>query len=224
MDIVYPFRGISDELRYSLRSLRNIPHNRVFLVGDKPDWVKNVIHLPTPKHQNKLWDSNHNIAIACFNDQLDDDFILMNDDFFIVEPLEEVPVFHRGNIRDTIRSFAGNRGPYVGGMVKAWRFLGDDALSYELHVPMYMNKQRYLEAFQIMEKNELPAGHIRTLYGNIFEVGGTEIKDVKINHSEDPIPEGPFISSIDKAFRPNTGLREHIESLFPGPSPYEYEG
>ena len=36
------------ELRLSLRSIDKYAHNlgRVFIVGEKPDWIKNVIHIP----------------------------------------------------------------------------------------------------------------------------------------------------------------------------------
>lgn len=49
MDILYLCRpGENLELRYSLRSLRNVPHGRVWIFGDCPDWVTNVnlVHQP----------------------------------------------------------------------------------------------------------------------------------------------------------------------------------
>ena len=58
-DIYYPvIKSVNDnaELRFSLRSLKNIEHGNVYIVGYKPLWVKNVIHLPyndIPARDNK---------------------------------------------------------------------------------------------------------------------------------------------------------------------------
>jgi hypothetical protein len=52
MDLVYVLgsgsRWGDNELRYSLRSVEKHlkGYNNVYLVGDKPDWVRNVTHIP----------------------------------------------------------------------------------------------------------------------------------------------------------------------------------
>ena len=51
-------------------------------------------------------------------------------------------------------------------------------LDYELHVPMVMNKNK-LKTIINKDQNCL----WRSLYGNLFNVGGIETTDVKIYHS-----------------------------------------
>ena len=51
ISVVYPLgtgsKWQNNELRYSLRSLSKISGiGDVFIVGEKPDWVRNVIHIP----------------------------------------------------------------------------------------------------------------------------------------------------------------------------------
>ena len=57
MDIVYLIKvdpeNDSEELRYSLRSLKNIPHQKVILVGEKPEWVTNVEFIPVAQTKTK---------------------------------------------------------------------------------------------------------------------------------------------------------------------------
>src|SRR5690606_30767194 len=106
MDVVYPLppkRAAYEELRYSLRSLANLPHDRVFIAGGLPNWVDNVEHIETVQE----WPSKYvnlcvNIASACCDDRVSDPFILFNDDFFVMEPVEQVPARWRETLRDGI--------------------------------------------------------------------------------------------------------------------------
>ena len=47
MDIVYVVgeNERNESLKYSLRSLKNIPHDDVYIIGHKPAWVKNVKYV-----------------------------------------------------------------------------------------------------------------------------------------------------------------------------------
>ena len=61
LDIVYVFHtdsGDDSELKYSLRSLENLPHRRVFIIGDKPSFeVKNLIYIPLDRISDHLIDA-----------------------------------------------------------------------------------------------------------------------------------------------------------------------
>ena len=61
MDIVYVVRpGDENEaLRYSLRSLANIPHRTVWIAGYRPKWCYGIVYVPRdqadqpdPTHSN----------------------------------------------------------------------------------------------------------------------------------------------------------------------------
>lgn len=59
MDIVYLVKEcrINEELTYSLRSLVNLPHDKVFLVGGCPTNIDKtkITHIPTLQGNNKVF-------------------------------------------------------------------------------------------------------------------------------------------------------------------------
>lgn len=96
VDIVYPLSNKSvwknNELRYSLRSLEKFAVNlgRVFVVGSKPEWLTNVVHIPMTDSFRRNKDANiikkvrAAIAAGCterFIFASDDQFLLTHADF-----------------------------------------------------------------------------------------------------------------------------------------------
>lgn len=228
-DVVYVVRPgeENDELRYSLRSLANLPHDRVWIVGYTPSWVAGVQSLHTIQGRSKYENSTRNVVTACTHDDISDPFILMNDDFHIVRPVDQVPTLHRGPLDRIIDIYArkGN-GPYVTGMRQTrdlLRQLGhDEPVSYELHVPMVVAKRPMLDGIQAGLDAGVSVIHKRTMYGNLAHIGGTETNDVKVYEMDQPIPRGPFLSSLDRTFR--YGVGNIVRWLFPDPCTYEVEG
>jgi hypothetical protein len=94
-DIVYflktplPFDEI--ELKYSLRSLKNIPHGKVFMVTPTlpdivdPNGVEHVSHLPA--HNNKYADLGEKWKWLGTNTVMTDNVTYMDDDYFIIRPI-----------------------------------------------------------------------------------------------------------------------------------------
>lgn len=188
MDIVYPCKidttNDTEELRYSLRSLENIPHTNVFIVGEKPAWVKNVIHIPIDQSLTKSENVARNIRAAVHCESLSDEFILMNDDMFIMKKINQLPVRHLGFMDAVIRQYE-ERYPessqYITKMKKLYALLLSlgyaRPLSYEAHIPMAFNKR---DTARIMEEGNGPIYQLRTYYGNTHHLGGEKMDDVKI--------------------------------------------
>lgn len=69
MDLLYLVKKTitNEELRYSLRSLSNIKHDKVIIFGDLPDWVntETVYYIPTEKLPNCYETTTNNIKLAC---------------------------------------------------------------------------------------------------------------------------------------------------------------
>jgi hypothetical protein len=86
-------------------------------------------------------------------------------------------------------------------------------LNYDIHVPMVMNKTK------LKQFNQLPITP-RSLYGNVFELGGKTIDDVKIyDESSNLINlDGEFVSTTDKSFNL---IKDQLQQLFPNKSQYE---
>ncbi len=227
MDLVYICRpGENEELRYSLRSVAaNLPHNRVWVFGDGPDWLSEKVHLIKRSQDDvKYWNAMANMRAAVRHPRVSETFILMNDDMFVMAPHPDgAPTQHWGALTMQIaRHAALGHGFYLKGMKNTLSLLerrGHVApLSYELHTPMVMTKAGARAVDDIVHANRSPL-HNRTLYGNLFGIGGEYADDVKVYNSEQ-VPSTGMLSTTDESFRKGkVGAR--IRNTFAEPSMYE---
>jgi hypothetical protein len=227
MDYVYLCRnGENEELRYSLRSLEeNAPEGNVWVVGGKPGWyIGNYIYVPQTgvKYQN----ARSNLKQVCFNDKISNDIVLMNDDFFIVKPVDSIEMYHGGLLEDKVDAYEAMypRGTYTRLLTITFNNLLSkkisEPLDYELHVPMRMEKDKLIAAFR--EKTSA----WRSIYGNMYSVGGTEIRDVKVYTEKERVgsydwknSDFPYLSSMDASF--NGEFLKMLQERFPNKSKYE---
>ncbi len=237
MDVVYKYGGVRPgdlELRYSLRSLQNVPHDNVWIVGEPPSWTTAYTIEVTQNKGSKWANAVENIRVACTNPDVSADFIMMDDDFFILHPIEEIPVWHRGSLQDEIKRLKSRAGMgnYGFGLVETaellrWAQVPEPMYAYNLHVPTVLNKERVLECFDFVKSlrpHKMPQCFLfRTFYGNYWQTGGEQHADCKIYGDQAKPPSGPFLSTVDSIFAPrrNSRVRQHIDKLFPRPSPYE---
>lgn len=240
MDIAYLFKADiendSEELRYSLRSLKNIPHGKVFIIGEKPDWVTNVEYIPVSQSKTKGENVMMNLFAAVRSAQISDDFIIMNDDFFIMKKIQNMPNLNFGDMKDLIMRYM-TRYPegsgYIDNMKKLYEVLVErgykQPISYELHVPMVINKQKVKELRQCVDGSLY---QFRTFYGNYFHIGGETASDVKVfidSQHNDPSynndPEGylsrqSLLSATGGSFKKGIA-GDFIRRAFPEKSTYE---
>jgi hypothetical protein len=220
MDLVYICKdGDNEELRYSIRSaVANLPHDNIWVFGGKPDWYIGN-HVRLKQNTNKYDNARANISAICRNQDVSEDFVLMNDDFFTIRPVNNIVNHHRGTLQehmDMIKVSLGYRAMLeeTQGVLE---YLGyEDPLSYELHIPMVMNRQKLSKVIKTL-------GLWRSLYGNMHNVGGERHDDVKIhNHvTLDRIMNSPlpFMSTNDETFA--GVLDSYLKEAFPVPSKYE---
>jgi len=233
MDIVYLVKNCvtNDELTYSLRSLVNLPHDKVFLVGGCPTNLnkQTIIHIPTVQGPDKFANTRNNIQLVCKDSRLSDDFILMNDDFFILKPIKDIEELNlcRGRIDQVIdeyiKRYNNITNDYLTGMKQTNIFLKDlgyeRPLSYELHTPMVMNKQKVLEIFNLPFIDSIRTIHWRSVYGNLYLKNSQIINDVKvINNYDYELGTDKFLSTEDNSFN---RVKPQLKYLFPNRSPYE---
>jgi hypothetical protein len=233
MDVVYICRnGDNEELRYSIRSVvANFPYDKIWVVGGKPDWYCGN-HIPVPQDQDKYSNARANMkAIAASDSPISNNFILMNDDFFILSPIKSVPYYYGGTLYSKIESLKKKyrRSSYITMLSKSYRFLRrkgiKDPLDYTLHIPFKMNKNKL--------RSIIDTGiSWRLAYGNLYSVGGTRVdiidgvnRDVKVYMQNNKLSDIPansiastFLSSEDKSFQ---YLRDRLNEMFPEPSEFE---
>jgi len=228
MDYVYICRdGDNEELRYSLRATaENLPSGRVWVVGGKPDWYLGD-YIEVPQQQSKQENAKANWKAAVSNPHVSESIIMMNDDFFTIKKLSNIPVLNGGLLSKKIAQYSklSLQGSYTKRLMLTYRKLKASGhqhpIDYEMHVPMQITKSGIDEA---QRRNYLM---IRTAYGNIFDIGGEETKDIKVyesgssmSHSYDYLSGvSPYLSSNDASFA--TLGKDILFDMFPSKSQYE---
>ena len=231
MDIVYLVRPgeLNEELRWSLRSLTNLPHDRVWVAGHKPAWVTNVGHIPTTQTARKHANAYGNMRAALAHPDVSERFILFNDDFYVTAPTPHLPTLRRGRLADVIADYR-SRFPHGSLYIEHMQATHDwlleqgipEPLSYELHAPMVMEKQPLIDLFTKAELDgvDVTRMHYRTAYGNLAGVGGDYSEDCKVYRRDTvPLPT-PFASTHDGTFTYGA-IGRAIRRAFTSPGCYE---
>lgn len=182
MDFVYICRdGDNEELRYSIRSVVNsFPNSRIWVVGGMPEWYCGD-HIPVKQDKNTYTNAISNLIAITESVDISDKFVLMNDDFFIINKIDRIEYFHNGMLLDKInryKNLVGESG-YITKLVKTFNRLQKlgigNPIDYEVHVPFVMEKNK----LRLILSKDNRFLH-RSMYGNRFSVEGTQIEDVKV--------------------------------------------
>jgi hypothetical protein len=227
LNFVYICRdGENEELRYSIRSvLAHFPKAEIWVVGGKPKWYTGNFIRVRPRGQ-KYYNARKNLEAIVLSDKIPEDFILMNDDFFIMLPIKNIGYYNGGRLEDKLirykkKSASSSYTKMLEATLEGIKSLGiKNPIDYELHVPMPMTKTKLRQV--------IPYPFLwRSVYGNLFEVGGIEISDVKIYKQEyinpkvdeKKIYQSKFLSTEDRSF--NELLTKILKDRFPNPSELE---
>jgi hypothetical protein len=226
-DFVYICRsGDNEELRYSIRSVAKIfPNARIWVVGGKPSWYSGN-YIEVVQSKSKYANAHNNLVAICKSKNISESFILMNDDFFILKNFELDEVFNGGLLLDKIDRYSSvPESKYTRKLIDTYQQLLaigiDNVLDYELHVPMAMEKEKL--SFVI---KKYPNLLWRSVYGNLYSLGGNQIMDVKIynnkaysNRSAKLNDESIFVSTQDESFE--FIYKEILKNMFDKPSSFE---
>lgn len=227
MDIVYLVKEApsNNELVFSLRSIcENVPHRDVWFVGGKPKGTRPDHHIKIVQTSPVKWQNTSQLLrTACLNDEISDEFMLFNDDFFVLQPITELPYYSDGDLNRRIeeleeRNNAGSK--YISQLRNTYMMLYGKCLptqNYALHVPMIINKYEMLETFDAFPKGLM----WRSIYGNHHQKPTEYMQDVKIYDRSEDIPDGAvFVSTDDDTFDAGiVGVK--IRKQFPDKCRYE---
>lgn len=213
LDAVYTYKHTpSDELEWSIKSLKNIPHRNIYVIGDDPK-IEGVIYIKPDRQYwgrySKYHNQIQNYLMASNIEDISDDFIAMNDDFFILKPWEPVN-YNRGNLE----SHANNRKRsdiYTNSLQRTFMYLETRnllTLSFELHIPFVFNKERLKQLVENLRPDIRNTYQIRSLYGNIYKLNTEYHEDVKNVLTEDSV----LTSTSNQTWRTELGkqIKERI--------------
>ena len=152
MNFVYICRGgENEELRYSLRSVVNsFPDSSVWVVGGIPKWYSgNKISIE--QNAGKWANAINNLNAIIESSDIPEEFVLMNDDFFIINKVDSIKHYHEGLLLDKIEKYNElkmdpNYVKKLGHTYARLQRMGvENPISYETHTPMTMLKGRLEE-------------------------------------------------------------------------------
>lgn len=224
MDLVYAVTGPKhDQLRYSLRSMSaNYEHRTVFLIGQPPLGVFTGLGAVTIKKGNDRWrNTSDALMAACCMENVSDPFLYMNDDFFCLSERAHTD-WDRGPLTDTLIPHRRNSDYRKGGIaaIKVLKNHGiTDPLSYELHLPMLIDKALMIEVLEELRYGKYSESFKRTVYGNRLGRTTKSRADVKVRAL--PLPADDWVSTVRGSFEGPLG--DQIRARFPDPCYYEEE-
>lgn len=229
LDIVYFIKdaAYNEELRYSLRSVeKNFPHNRVWFYGGKPCGLVSDRQVVVDQKGETKWDRVRNMMkMVVENNEITEDFVLFNDDFFVLKKRDRIPCYENGLLVDLIYRIERKNNfkptPYTAALKRTLDVLYDttDVVNFELHLPMIFNRKKMAE---VIEKYPGIKG-TRSLYGNSYVPADEYCRtgDVKIFNLEDlPDPDWDFCSTEDMTFN-DGNVGRYIRKMFPDKSRFE---
>ena len=210
-----------EELRYSLRSLsKMVDLGRVFITGNCPKFVENVIHTPAKDIGCRMINHWWKVHQTILQTDISDNFVLMYDDIFFTKNVSmgDYPAFNRGILGTHI-----NGTPlYRKNLQEAWQWLYDRGLprkDFELHIPIIYNRENFLKLEDIykgyIKKEVAPA--VRSVYGNLFVKDSPFREDLKLYQKGDII-DSECISTTDGTFK---YALEYLKQEFPNRGKYE---
>lgn len=215
LDIVYFVKDSAEneELRYSLRSVeKNFPHRKVWFIGGKPQGLRPDQYLPINQRAETKW-ANTSLLLqaACKCDDISDDFVLFNDDFFVMKQVTSLPYYSDGSLERRIMELKDRHtaGAYISRMEDTLRMLKRNScptFNYAVHYPMIINKKEMLETFTKFSFGEM----WRSLYGNhhrklpeyrtdckVYSLGIDDLPTTEL----EPFGDSEYLSTTDNSFK-----------------------
>ena len=216
LTVVYPVGPgeRNESLRYSLRSVdRHMPGVRVIVAGHKPSWVTGVEHVHVPQPRRSWSNVVRILRVVCSAPVTPRRFVLLNDDFFALSPVEGVPLVHCGPL-GRLGEWSGWSGGWYGEALANTRILlarsgCEEPLAYDrVHQPLPVVRDVLGQVLGGV--GGVPVLH-RSLYGNTVG-GGVRGEDVKIRGRRESVPGGGWVSTAPGAWSGVAGRQ--IRDLF----------
>jgi hypothetical protein len=242
IDVVYVIgngsRWKDNELRFSLRSItKNLSNiGKIFIVGECPDYLKNIIHIPAGDIFDPAINADGNIITkvlaACEDKRLSETFLFINDDHLVIKPVNiaGVPPFHKGSM-ETFPDEYWNLNYWR----KRLQMTKDVLLTKQLpcfhfdcHTPILMNKEKFKTIVAGFDYKTGTGLTMKSIYGNsVYGTDGilltdqkkTIFKYYKLQDVKERILPAQFLSFNDQGL--NDSLKWWLIEQFPNKCKYE---
>lgn len=226
--IVYYYRRSNSDddqqILYSIRSAcKNLNPSKVIVVGDKPEWFyenPKAIWFPSFPERSMSWTIGW-VPFQHFTNFIQknwdfEDFLLFNDDFFIMKPVYDWIDYERAEKDYMAKTFLCK--PYHAKTLATFKLV-EGRKYFNLHLPMRM-KVSNVKVLVSWWKSSLSKDlDFRTFYGNLFISDYPNLQaidDVKVR-DDTYDPSQTFLSTSIHNYHKGGFLRTKIEELFQEP-------
>lgn len=222
-----------NELRYSLRSLDLYMKNyrNVFIVGLLPAFIDpdKVIHIEQyDQYENPAKNIATKVLAACLDERLSDEFVFMNDDYFLLKPIDATnyPHFYKNTLEQAMQMNRGSS--YLWHLKQTYDILrqrNKPLKNFDGHCPMIFKKSAMTSVIGDYPWNVKNGYTLRSLYCNSLFIEGELRQDMKFNTKRDEqkmrkaLVGKDCFSIGDGAV--NRDLRVMLQDMFPQPSKFE---
>lgn len=239
-DAVYVCRpGENPELRVSLRALAANAagiYRNVWIVGTVLPWLRNIIPLPLEPLEDKFENQRQSLTAVVNHPDLSDEFVLLNDDHFITQPLTEWRTWHIGTVFGFLSQLflsdmeTTNLNEWAHAVLNTalWTQAKADIAEpycYEAHIPLLFDKAKVaavLEEYPADGFFAIGETYQITGVGGEGEVGAnTKIGDTGARGLLTVLASGmPYVSTEDAVFEAGK-VGDWLRESFPDPCIYE---
>lgn len=232
VDVVIPLGNRSTqrnrEVRYCLRSIEKHMSGvgNVFIVGDMPDLVQGVIHIPYEEDpRNRFRDRNimGKMAAACNDPRVSDTFLMVHDDHFLFADYDAgaFPYYHMGPMNEGVGQY-GKTKENTKSLLSGYSPINN----YDCHCPILFHKERFMRTVAIADWSKWYGYCMKTLYCVMNGIEGEYMDDIKIrmpllaDEIKWSIAGRKWFSIGDRCFAPG-GMWSVLNELYPNQSKYE---
>jgi len=229
-DLAYLVHETENEpLRYSIRSVaQNCSglYGNIWIVGNMPDWLQGVGHIPSPRGRGKFVDIRNKVEALCADDRVADQVVILNDDYYATEKITTWETYHMGLTSEYLKGKPVTSNTWFQALKLTAEWMErqgyGDILCYEGHVPLLFDRHKLGEII-----SRYPAKVICD-YPGFYPAAGaagegvraTNAKIVTSEHFHERIGTIPWASSNDASFADGL-IGGFIRGLFRTPSQYE---
>lgn len=205
------------DLRYTLRGMEKYLKNYgdIYIIGEKPKWIKNVIHIPfadNPKKERKEFNIYSKILHYCYLKGSPRSFLFTNDDHIHLNEIDALtyPYYTRGDIEPAMKANKSNYRATLNHTRKHLRKLGLPELHCDVHCPIIYNSEEFIKTFEGVNWNVDWGYGIKSIYSVVNKKTLEPFIDCKITRDMSTIEienklNGRHVMSCDDG-----GLKENL--------------
>jgi hypothetical protein len=224
IDVAIPYRTDypHKELLYCLRSLEKYVADlgRVILVGDLPNIIKGVTHIPAKDESSYQWAARNIYRKLKLATEISNTFLVVHNDHFLLSEVEgeKYPYYQRGLINPAGKPFGYLK------LLENTLEVFPGAKDFDVHCPILMTGEG-LSKLEILDWSK-PYGYgVKTAYCELNSIEGEQFVDLKI---KSPMLKDDILKLLEGRHVFSTGsgaytgqMEKALKHLYPRTSKFE---